>query len=135
MNGARLPAARHLLIVAHGSRRRESNEEVKHLARRVAELRGAAFDHVEAAFLELADPDIATGLARCVEAGALEIVIFPYFLAAGLHVAEDLPTQAARFSETHPEVSIYLAPHLGQAHTLPSLILATAAAGWASLVS
>ncbi len=116
-------ANRHLLIVAHGSRRAASNDEVRHLAERVRELRSPGIDHVEAAFLELAEPTIPDGLERCVALGAREIIVFPYFLAAGTHVAEDIPEAVGDFSERYPQVRIRLARHLGAVAGMPRAIL------------
>ncbi len=118
---------RHLLIVAHGSRRPASNEEVRQLAERVRELRSPGIDHVESAFLELAEPDIPAGLERCVALGAREIVLFPYFLAAGTHVVEDIPDAVAAFRAGHPEVTVRITGHLGASEALPGAILAVAA--------
>lgn len=118
---------RHLLIVAHGSRRQASNEEVRQLAERVRELRSPGIDHVESAFLELADPDIPAGLERCVVLGAREIVLFPYFLAAGTHVVEDIPDAVAAFRARHTDVVVRLTAHLGASEILPRAILDVAA--------
>lgn len=112
-----------LLIVAHGSRRAASNEEVRTLGRRLAEARHPDLADVEVAFLELAEPSIAAGLARCVAKGAQQIVVLPYFLAAGTHVANDIPAEVAAFCASHPGVKVTLTPHLGAAPTLPQAIL------------
>jgi len=34
-----------------------------------------------------------------VQQGASEVVIFPYFLAAGRHVEEDIPEEAAKVAD------------------------------------
>jgi sirohydrochlorin ferrochelatase len=115
--------ARHLLIVAHGSRRAASNDEVRELAARVADLRSPGIDRVETAFLELAEPDIPTGLARCVDQGAKEIVVFPYFLAAGTHVAQDIPEAVAAFRDRHPDIQVRLARHVGAARGMAHTVL------------
>lgn len=112
-----------LLIVAHGSRRQASNDEVRALARQLRTANHPYVGEVEVAFLELAEPSIADGLAACVGKGAREIVVFPYFLAAGTHVAVDIPEEIEAFSARHPEVQITLTPHLGAAPTLPQAIL------------
>ncbi len=112
-----------LLIVAHGSRRPSSNEEVYALATRVSEQRDGAFARVVSAFLELASPSIPAGLAECVRTGATEIVVFPYFLAAGRHVVEDIPNEVDAFRAEHPDVRIAISGHLGGADTLPAAIL------------
>lgn len=118
--------ATHLLIVAHGSRRESSNDEVRRLAERVRTLCGPRLASVEVAFFELAKPSIPEGLARCAAAGAEEIIVFPYFLAAGTHVAQDIPDVVGEFAQAHPQVRVRLAPHLGASDALPGAILAVA---------
>jgi sirohydrochlorin ferrochelatase len=116
-----------LLIIAHGSRRAASNDEVRALAAAVRAQPSQAYDHVEAAFLELAEPGIPEGLAALAAQGATEIVAFPYFLAAGTHVAQDIPEAIAEFSASHPGVKVRLTQHLGASTTLPAAILGMAA--------
>ena len=53
-----------LLLIAHGSRQQAANDDLHHLADRFAA--GGTYPIVEACFLELAEPDIPTGGARCV---------------------------------------------------------------------
>jgi sirohydrochlorin ferrochelatase len=59
-----------------------------------------------------------------VAQGAGEIIVFPYFLAAGTHVAVDIPEAVAVFREHHPHVHVRLTSHLGAAPSLPGTILA-----------
>ncbi len=118
-----------LLVVAHGSRRVSSNDEVRDLAARVGELAGGRFDRVQAAFLELAEPSIPDGIQACIEAGADEVVVMPYFLSAGRHVSEDIPAEVARKQREHPQVVIRLADHLGAQPGIVELVLAGAQAG------
>ena len=118
---------KHLLLIAHGSRRQASNDEVRQLAERVAAQRGPDIDAVEVAFLELAEPSIPEGLARCVAGGATEIVVFPYFLAAGTHVVSDIPEAVDAFRTEHPQVRVRLTSHLGASDALPGAILAVTA--------
>jgi sirohydrochlorin ferrochelatase len=116
-----------LLIIAHGSRRAASNDEVRQLADAVRAQPGQSYDHVNAAFLELAEPDITSGLAALVAQGATDIVAFPYFLAAGTHVAQDIPQAIAEFAAQHPGVRVRLTAHLGASAALPAAILGMAA--------
>lgn len=126
-------ANRHLLIVAHGSRRSASNDEVRALGARVRALRDPGIDQVEVAFLELAEPSIPQGLESCVAAGAKEIIVFPYFLAAGTHVASDIPEALEVFREQHPEIQLRLASHLGASAALPLTILDVASLAEATM--
>lgn len=116
-----------LLVIAHGSRRAASNDEVRALVERIADSQKSDFDEVSAAFLELASPSIPEGLEASIERGAKEVVVFPYFLAAGRHVVEDIPNEVAPVIDKYPEVTVRIAPHLGQSSELPSIILDTAA--------
>ena len=61
--------------------------------------------------------------------GAREIVVFPYFLAAGTHVALDIPDAVSAFELDHPDIRIRLTPHLGASEALPRAILAVVLAG------
>ncbi len=80
-----------LLIIAHGSRRKDSNDEVRRLADRIRENSGPSFGLVVSAFLEISSPQMDSAIADLVDEGATDIMIFPYFLAAGIHVANDIP--------------------------------------------
>ncbi len=115
-----------LLIIAHGSRRAASNDEVRALAARLRATPGCGYAHVEAAFLELAEPLIPDGLHALAARGATEIVAFPYFLAAGTHVAQDIPEAIAEFARQRPDVTVRLSAHLGAASALPAAILSVA---------
>jgi len=112
-----------LLIVAHGSRRKESNEEVRRLANRIRENAGPAFDLVMAAFLEISSPQIDSAVADLAEEGATAIKVFPYFLSAGTHVVNDIPRIIREEREAHPDVHIEILPHMGALQGISTLIL------------
>jgi sirohydrochlorin ferrochelatase len=101
-----------LLLIAHGSREESANDDLHHVA---AELRRrGGFAVVEASFLELAEPDIDTAGARCVEQGASRVVLLPYFLSAGVHVRRDLSEARRRLAGRYPGVAFRLAEPLGR---------------------
>ena len=112
-----------LLLVAHGSRRAEANAEVARFADRLREAAGARFARVAHAFLELGEPDIPTGVDACVLQGVTQVQVLPYFLAAGRHVADDVPGLLAEARARHPDTPILLYPHLGSAQGLPKFVL------------
>lgn len=118
-----------LLLVSHGSRREASNEEVRELTRRVTALAGERYGNVSCAFLELADPSIPDGIQRCIDEGATEVVVLPYFLSAGRHVTEDIPAEVRIKQEEHPAVNIRIAGYLGGAEQIPELLLDMAPRG------
>ena len=77
-----------LIVFAHGSRVEEANQAVRDIA---AQLAGTGDQLVEAAFLELGQPDLAGATASLADRGASRIVVIPYFLTLGTHLQRDLP--------------------------------------------
>src|SRR5262245_14062904 len=100
-----------ILIVAHGSPREESNADLLRVADSLRH--GGEWKHVETAFLECNEPDVGEGFRRCVAAGAPRVVVVPYFLHTGKHVALDLPRLLADASAKEPRVEVMVAPYLG----------------------
>ena len=112
-----------LLIIAHGSRRAASNDEVRELTARIRGLAGERFGQVDCAFLELAEPSIPDGIECCVRNGAEEVVVLPYFLSAGRHVISDIPEEVEGKQQQYPDVNIHIVPYLGSADSIPELML------------
>ncbi len=108
-----------LLLIAHGSRNPEANEDLCHVARSL-EARG--HPTVEASFLELAEPGIDEGGRRCVARGGERVVLVPYFLSAGVHVRRDLTAARERLAAEFPEVAFLLAEPLGPHRLLLDVI-------------
>jgi sirohydrochlorin ferrochelatase len=101
----------HLLLIAHGSRRAEANAELQEVANALVQRGGYAF--VQISFLELTGPSIEEGGRLCVQAGAEEVVMLPYFLSPGVHVREDLVESRGNLSQEFPQVRFLLAEPLG----------------------
>ena len=55
--------------------------------------------------------------------GAKKITIFPYFLAIGLHVAEDIPEEIDKAKKRYPNIDFVMLPHLGKTKEMADLIL------------
>jgi sirohydrochlorin ferrochelatase len=95
---------RGIIVFAHGSRVEAANEAVRRVAADLA--RRGEFAHVEAAFLELGQPDL-TGAARLLAArGVHKALILPYFLTLGLHMERDMPRLAAEAAAAVPGMEI-----------------------------
>jgi sirohydrochlorin ferrochelatase len=110
-------------VVAHGSRRTASNDEVRKLCERLQqEQDGEEYEVISAGFLELAEPSIPDGIAKCIQRGADHVVVVPYFLSAGRHVTEDIPAEVEKAIAAHPQTTILLAPYLGSAPGVSKLL-------------
>lgn len=101
------------ILVAHGSRRAVANEEIAHFAQQVAAGLNERFGVIDHAFWELAQPSLEQAIDQQISAGAKVVKIFPYFLAQGSHVTNDLPSVVTQKQAQYPEVTITLLPHLG----------------------
>ncbi len=107
-----------LLLIAHGSREAEANEDLYHVA---DALRQRGYSVAES-FLELAEPDIETAARSCVARGAGRVVLVPYFLSAGIHVRRDLTAARDRLAERYPQVEFRLAEPLGRHPLLTEVV-------------
>ena len=109
---------RTLLLIAHGSRRESSNQEVQILTEQLRGKLSSEFMQIDYAFLELATPSIPDAIEYAIKQGSREVLLLPYFLAAGRHVLEDIPAILADARQAHPQVALTLLKHLGQADGL-----------------
>lgn len=111
-----------LLIISHGSRREVSNNEILQLERSLREELAGHYPIVVSAFLEFAPQSIPNAIKYCVENGATHIRVLPYFLAAGVHVTDDIPTEIKSASEQYSPLKIEILPHLGSSKNITGLI-------------
>src|SRR3972149_4250761 len=112
---------RAILLLGHGSRAEDANMGMYEVIREIGET--TEYDIVEAGFLELNHPSIPEAIDLCVEKGAEEVIVIPYFLHMGRHVLEDLPKEIEKGRRKHPGISILLGPHLGFHKKLVELVL------------
>jgi sirohydrochlorin ferrochelatase len=115
-----------LVLVAHGSRRKQSNEEVVELAIKLKQHCNNEYDMVHAGFLELASPSIPEGIQQCIDAGATQVTVLPYFLNSGRHVVEDIPNEVNQARAANPQSDIRIAQHLGASELMMDLLISSA---------
>ncbi len=119
VDGAR-PEGTTVLLVGRGATDPDANGEVAKVARLLWE--GRAYDGVETAFVSLAAPDVATGLARCRALGARRVVVAPYFLFDGV-LPRRVVAQARAFAADHADVDVRTAGYLGDTDALAGLVV------------
>lgn len=102
-----------IVIVDHGSRRAESNAMLEEVARLFGERFAALYEIVEPAHMEIAEPSIATAYARCVQRGAQEVIVCPFFLGPGKHWTGDIPQLTAAAAAQHPGTRYHVTMPLG----------------------
>ena len=115
-----------ILIIDHGSRRDEANQMLACMANLLQHMAGDS-TIVEYAHMELAEPSISQGFARCVERGATEVVAFPYMLSPGRHATSDIPRLVGEAAAGFAGVTSRVTPAFGVHEKLGELILMRAA--------
>lgn len=100
-----------VIIVDHGSRRKESNLMLNEF---VAMFKGrTGYRIVEPAHMELAEPSIRDAFKLCVQQGANRIIVSPFFLFPGRHWHQDIPSLAAEAAKEHSGISYIVTAPLG----------------------
>ncbi len=113
---------RALLLVAHGSRLEDANQEIAKMADLLRDDVSDKFGILRHAFLEIASPNIPEGIEACVEEGAQLIQVLPYFLAAGRHVRDDIPSIVEDARDRFPGVELHLQNYLGMSEAMPKFL-------------
>jgi sirohydrochlorin ferrochelatase len=111
-----------ILIVDHGSVRREANDMLRCMANLIQTMTGPEVV-VRYAHMELADPDIASGFTECVHAGATDVTVFPYMLSPGRHSTTDIPRIVSNAAKAFPNVVFNVTPAFGVHEKLAELVL------------
>ena len=111
-----------ILLIDHGSRRDAANEMMNCMANLVQTMAGPEVI-VRYSHMELAEPSIEQGFARCVRRGATELVAFPYMLSPGRHSTSDIPHLVAAAAAAFPDVAYRVTPAFGVHEKLGELIL------------
>jgi sirohydrochlorin ferrochelatase len=114
-----------VLLIDHGSRRDEANEMMNCMANLVQAMAGADVV-VRYAHMELCEPSISAGVQSCVQAGATELIVFPYMLSPGKHSTGDIPRMVAEAVARHPDVSVRVTTAFGVHEKLAEVILSRA---------
>jgi sirohydrochlorin cobaltochelatase len=100
-----------LLLVGHGSRDQDGQREFLAFATKVQQAAGER--PVVPCFLELAEPTIPQGLARCMALGYRDIAAVPVLLFAARHNKRDVPAEFDRVRQHHPDLRISYGRHFG----------------------
>jgi sirohydrochlorin ferrochelatase len=110
-----------ILILAHGSRRQETEEILNSLVEKVKLKTGEK--HVYPAFLQFSEQNLEKGIDLLVEKGVNSIKIMPMFLFDGVHVTQDIPKELNEINAKYPEIRIKMSRHIGDDDKLADIIV------------
>jgi sirohydrochlorin ferrochelatase len=117
-----------ILIVDHGSQKREANDMLRSMADLIQTMAGSDVV-VRYAHMELAEPTIAAGFSSCVQGGATDVTVFPYMLSPGRHSTADIPRMVADVARAFPSVNFSVTPAFGLHEKLAEVVLERAGIG------
>ena len=100
-----------VLLLAHGSRRSEANEEWENIWRLFAERHADLL--MVGSFIEFAEPSLEEGVRQLVRQGAEKVYIVPLFLTVGNHLRQNIPERLQVLREEYPKINLELTEHLG----------------------
>ena len=101
-----------LVIFAHGSQDSRWRLPFEELTASLTKRHGA--DKVRLAYMDFIHPSLADIVREAARDGKLRLRVLPLFLAAGAHVAEDIPRQIAEAQAAFPQVKIELLQPIGE---------------------
>ena len=99
-----------ILLVGHGSRDADGNEEVEDFAAYWRSKRPQ--ERIEVCFVEFAEVLVPEGLTRAAK-GSTQVVVVPFILNAAGHVKMEIPEYIQTARKQFPDVAFLCARHLG----------------------
>ncbi|MDQ2086964.1 CbiX/SirB N-terminal domain-containing protein [Herbivorax sp. ANBcel31] len=112
---------RGILILAHGSKRQETNRILDSLVEKVKKKTGEKL--VYPTYLQFSNPDFEEGIQYLVNNGAKEIRVIPLFLFDGVHVTKDIPEELERIKDNFKDIDIKMAGHIGDDDRIADIVV------------
>ncbi len=109
-----------VLVVGRGSSDPDANSDLAKISRLFYE--GRPYPQVESAFVSMTPPTVEEGLDRCRRLGAERVVVFSYFLFAGV-LEERIREQTGAFAAAHPDVEVRYAGYFGPDAKVADLLM------------
>lgn len=101
-----------LILVAHGSRNGDGLEALEEFR---ADIEREIGPHqVILALMEFGAPSLSEALENLISGGARHIRVLPLFMAAGKHVARDIPEKIREISLKYPHTKIEMLPMISE---------------------
>ncbi len=111
------------LVIAHGSRKQQSNEVFDSILNGVKESLHNQDIIVKGAFISFKEMSIESQLESLIIDGATEIAIIPYLLFAGNHVLKSIPHKVEAFLKDYPNVKVTYKTPLGADNRLVEIVV------------
>lgn len=111
-----------LVMIAHGSKKEQSNEEFKDMVSLVREQNSDKYEKIIPAFLEMASPNIENVVKELSFKNITSITFYPFFLNSGKHVLVDIPNLVQNLKKEYPNIQFNILSHFGSSEKIASII-------------
>jgi sirohydrochlorin cobaltochelatase len=108
-----------ILLIGRGSSDPDANGDLHKIARLYWERH--RYGWVESCFIGVTQPDLPTGLKRCIRLGARRIIAIPYFIFTGVLIKR-IHRIVSEEQASHPEAEMIVGDYLGRHPALLTLI-------------
>jgi len=71
-------------------------------------------DDVKLAYMEFVEPTLSTIAEQCAKNGVGKLRVLPIFMAAGAHLATDVPEEVRKIKKRHPQLEVEVLPPIGE---------------------
>jgi sirohydrochlorin cobaltochelatase len=100
-----------LVLLAHGSRDPRWREPFEQI---YLKMRRELGDGVKLAYMEFVGPTLFDVADECTRERFAKLRVLPLFMAAGAHLATDVPEQAQQLRERYPMLEVEILPPIGE---------------------
>lgn len=109
-----------VIILAHGSKRQETEKILNSLTEKVKNKTGESL--IYPAYLQFSEQDMEAGADYLVKKGATEIIVIPLLLFDGIHVTQSIPNKLSEIKDKYHGINIRLSHHLGDDDRIAEII-------------
>lgn len=123
-----------LVVVSHGSKRRESNQEFENFIEKLNKINQQkekqieAYQEVRGACLEFASPQLETVIKNLLKQGYKKFDILPLFIFGGYHVRQDIPERLQKLKSKFEQLNYRILEHPAAAEDFADYIFRQALA-------
>jgi len=110
-----------IIILGHGSKLKKANDTIREVIRTIK--RKVSCPVIEPAYLQLFKPELRTSVKKVIAKGCKRVVIVPFFLFMGNHVARDIPKAIEEEKRIYRDVEFIYAQNLGQDSRISDIVL------------
>lgn len=109
-----------IIILGHGSRVPDAGKHMEKVAAGLKDKYG--YGIVEVCYMSRLGPHFPEIFEKCLDQGATDVMVIPYFLHDGLHLVLDIPEMLQEVAARFPAVKLVLGENLGFDESLVDLV-------------